>query len=782
MQKPKTLLIAIALFLGDNAITQCITCNYPGWNHHRMFVIDNTANPSALTNYPVKIDINTAAPITAAEMNADGSDIRVTGQCDFTDQLDFWFDNINTTSTSIWVNVPSIAANSTDTVYVHYGNTGATSASNGSGVFTSFDDFETPLSGWTFQGGTWAQTTYLGESALSATNLTTGVGYAAIKNTSLGMTDYVIEMKYACSVDGSMGGPIFEHDDFNNFTSYHLMTGADLTMLSRIDAGVADYSESEPFISVPAQWYQWKIVVDGTNSNIDIYLDGNLQNSITTTYSDGVGAWAYGSASHVAYYDNIFVRPHTSVEPTVSEVINTDIAAPVPDIATLTDVTAECSITPAAPTATDACVGAVTGSTTTTFPITAQGTTVVTWTYDDGNGNTSTQDQNVILTDVTAPLADATSLADATDECSVTLTAPTATDACQGAVTGTTSTIFPVSTQGTTVVTWIYDDGLGNTSTQDQNVIITDVTAPVPDAPSLADITSECEITSLTEPAATDNCSGTVTVTNDATLPISGQGTTLITWTYDDGNGNTSTQTQNVILTDVSAPVPDLATLAEINGGCSVATLTDPTATDNCSGVVTVSHDATLPIETIGTTTVTWTYDDGNGNTSTQTQDVTLSGTGVDVTTTTNNFTITANNSTATSYQWVDCNNGNAQIIGETSMTYSPTENGNYAVIITEAACTDTSDCQLIEGLSMNEINAVSVIIYPNPTTGIINVNLGNLEDVSIKMFDMSGKLIYSKQNVNSSIYQIEMNSTPGVYILEVCTLNGKKEFKVTLN
>ena len=59
-----------------------------------------------------------------------------------------------------------------------------------------------------------------------------------------------------------------------------------------------------------------------------------------------------------------------------------------------------------APTATDNCGGAITGTTTTTFPITAQGTTAITWTYDDGNGNTITQTQNVIIDDVTAPVAD----------------------------------------------------------------------------------------------------------------------------------------------------------------------------------------------------------------------------------------------------------------------------------------------------------------------------------------------------------------------------------------
>jgi surface protein len=74
----------------------------------------------------------------------------------------------------------------------------------------------------------------------------------------------------------------------------------------------------------------------------------------------------------------------------------------VPDIDPLPDLTDECSVSePTAPTAND---GAITATTTTTFPITTQGITVITWTYDIGNGNTETQMQNVVIEDLTAPV------------------------------------------------------------------------------------------------------------------------------------------------------------------------------------------------------------------------------------------------------------------------------------------------------------------------------------------------------------------------------------------
>jgi hypothetical protein len=151
-----------------------------------------------------------------------------------------------------------------------------------------------------------------------------------------------------------------------------------------------------------------------------------------------------------------------------------------------------------------------------------------------------------------------------------------------------------------------------------------DNVAPVADLVSLPDVNADCEVTSLTVPTATDNCVGLINGVSDAILPITAQGTTVVTWTYDDGNGNTSTQTQVVVINDETEPIPNEATLADVIAECSVTTLTEPSATDNCGGVVLVTNNATLPITAQGTTVVTWTYDDGNGNTSTQTQNIVI--------------------------------------------------------------------------------------------------------------------------------------------------------------
>lgn len=65
--------------------------------------------------------------------------------------------------------------------------------------------------------------------------------------------------------------------------------------------------------------------------------------------------------------------------------------------------------------------------------------------------------------------------------------------------------------------------------------------------------------------------------------------------------------------------------------------------------------------------------------------------------------TLTAD-ATGLIYQWVDCDNGNSPMLGETNQSFTPANTGNYAVEITSANCTILSDCFLIDYTSIEEL------------------------------------------------------------------------------
>jgi gliding motility-associated-like protein len=288
-----------------------------------------------------------------------------------------------------------------------------------------------------------------------------------------------------------------------------------------------------------------------------------------------------------------------NVETATQKVIIKDTQKPVKP--TLADITGECSATATAPTTTDNCAGTVTGTTTDPLTYNAQGTYTINWSFSDGNGNVETAAQKVIIKDTQKPVKP--TLADITGECSVTATAPTTTDNCKGTVTGTTTDPLTYNAQGTYTINWSFSDGNGNVETATQKVIIKDTQKPsitCPLAVSVSTDTNSCTATgvALGAPTVSDNCSGTVTVTNDApsSFPI---GNTTVTWTATDAGGNTETCTQIVkVIGEITANDDSVSSSNGVAGGVVITNVFDNDVL-NCNkvnrGDVDVTVNGTVP-------------------------------------------------------------------------------------------------------------------------------------------------------------------------------------------
>lgn len=139
--------------------------------------------------------------------------------------------------------------------------------------------------------------------------------------------------------------------------------------------------------------------------------------------------------------------------------------------------------------------------------------------------------------------------------------------------------------------------------------------------------------------------------------------------------------------------------------------------------------------------------------------------------------TLGANMSVA-NFQWIDCNNSNAPISGATNQTFSPTSNGSFAVIVTSGSCSDTSECLTVSKIGINELkNTSDIIIYPNPTTGNISIDLGqNQEKVSTRLMNTLGQTIDEGLYLSTNFINLEINQPPGTYILEICINSDTQE------
>ncbi len=121
MKRVITVLFIISIFMSAVSYSQ-----YKYENP--IYIKNNTA--TSLTNVQVRLVINTQALISAGWMQADGKDIRFATLCGGTTFRDHWVEkSLNTDTTVIWVNVPSLGANDSALIYLYYGNPSATNIS-----------------------------------------------------------------------------------------------------------------------------------------------------------------------------------------------------------------------------------------------------------------------------------------------------------------------------------------------------------------------------------------------------------------------------------------------------------------------------------------------------------------------------------------------------------------------------------------------------------------------------------------------------------------------------
>ncbi len=178
---------------------------------------------------------------------------------------------------------------------------------------------------------------------------------------------------------------------------------------------------------------------------------------------------------------------------------------------------------------------------------------------------------------------------------------------------------------GSTTVTLTAIDGQGGTATCSFAVTKIDNASPTITCPNtqILGLVSGCSaaLPAYSPAASSDNC-GTPTVSQipSAGTTFSGAGSTTVSLTVTDGNGNSTSCSFLVSRIDNSPPsitCPATQNLV-LNAACTgtLAGYSALTVSDNCTTpTVTQSPILGTPVSGVGTTTVVLTANDGNGNT-----------------------------------------------------------------------------------------------------------------------------------------------------------------------
>ena len=271
---------------------------------------------------------------------------------------------------------------------------------------------------------------------------------------------------------------------------------------------------------------------------------------------------------------------------TVSDTIAPLITPPA-DVVVTTDINS-CEATGVIlgnPTTSDNCtVGSVSNNAPNIYPI---GTTTVTWSVSDLASNTSVSFQRVTVEDNISPsITPPPNII--SNSCVIILGIPTVNDNCSFTFSNDAPSSFPT---GTTTITWTASDTFGNTVTSTQLVTFNDTTEPTINIQS-DNITVNSDLGScfatnvnLGSILINDDC-GILNSSNDAPLqfPI---GTTFVTYSVTDINGNFSSRVQSVTVIDNEPPIArakDLVISLDSQSNLNIPyELIDNGSTDNCN-------------------------------------------------------------------------------------------------------------------------------------------------------------------------------------------------------
>lgn len=271
--------------------------------------------------------------------------------------------------------------------------------------------------------------------------------------------------------------------------------------------------------------------------------------------------------------------------------------------------------------------------------------------------NASTCTFTVTLQDGDAPIPTVANLPALVDSCgTLVVFAPTALDPCNpnadtifatpSTPVGTFLNTNPPSYQlnpGNYVITWVYNDGNGNISTQPQNItVLVDVFPPVaicvPNLTvNLSGTTGKAGISAsqLNNGSFDPNDCGPLTFSvspDTLTCANAGPSPTAVTLTVRDAKNNPATCTTNITVRDVTAPAlsapPANITIEACDTIPAPAVLT---ATDACAGTFPVNAVQVSNQDTTGgqlkynyTITRTWTAGDASGNSTTVSRTITV--------------------------------------------------------------------------------------------------------------------------------------------------------------
>ncbi|HIP33009.1 MAG TPA: T9SS type A sorting domain-containing protein [Crocinitomicaceae bacterium] len=149
-------------------------------------------------------------------------------------------------------------------------------------------------------------------------------------------------------------------------------------------------------------------------------------------------------------------------------------------------------------------------------------------------------------------------------------------------------------------------------------------------------------------------------------------------------------------------------------------------------------------------------------------------GVNAEVTANSGSINLTINGGTANySVSWTGPNG-----FASSSEDISGLAGGTYNVTVTDAnGCTVSNSYTVNSFVGIEELDASTVNVYPNPSNGKFNIkfNMGMLDNLKVEVMDLAGRIVITKMISTSPEIELDMStSSEGTYILHISNDNSQ--------
>jgi len=119
--------------------------------------------------------------------------------------------------------------------------------------------------------------------------------------------------------------------------------------------------------------------------------------------------------------------------------------------------------------------------------------------------------------------------------------------------------------------------------------------------------------------------------------------------------------------------------------------------------------------------------------------------------------------------EWVGCDGVTYDVSQVVNINCGPNAEGCDSIVTFDIT---------INTLAVSEVLS-NVNVYPNPTNGNVTIDLGGLTDVSVKVTNLIGEVIYEDHKISNSTYNLYIEEAAGLYFVEISNENNKEVIKL---